>query len=363
MILINRKNKKAFTLIELLVVIAIIGVLSTLVIVSLGDSRAKARDSKRLNDLKAMANALELYYANNNSYPQAANFSPGQPLEAGGIVYMSKVPNNPTPHTDGNCPDSDYLYSQAQSGQSYVIGFCLGSDTPSLASGVHTVTSEGLNNVGLIAWWKFDETSGSTATDHSSSGWNLTGINHAWLPSTDCRVGGCISFPGSSARAYTPTGKVFTSPNQQLTFAMWAYRTGSSDGHFSLFGSSYQGPNPYVWLFGNNSSSSLIIQHRTNSSYTGSTLCSSCISLNSWNHYVITTDWIAKKASIYKDGVHVNTVNLHSETLFPDTSHVKIVNAYSTGGGHGLYGRMDDYRIYNRVLSLEEIQMLYALGQ
>lgn len=65
-------NKKGFTLIELLVVIAIIGLLSTLAVVALGSARQKARDSKRLSDLKQIQTALELYYTDNNAYPTAA---------------------------------------------------------------------------------------------------------------------------------------------------------------------------------------------------------------------------------------------------------------------------------------------------
>ena len=62
-------NKKGFTLIELLVVIAIIGLLSTLAVVALGSARVKARDSKRVSDLKQVQTALELYYTDNNAYP------------------------------------------------------------------------------------------------------------------------------------------------------------------------------------------------------------------------------------------------------------------------------------------------------
>ncbi|MFA5134119.1 MAG: prepilin-type N-terminal cleavage/methylation domain-containing protein [Patescibacteria group bacterium] len=65
-------NKKGFTLIELLVVIAILGLLSTLAVVALGSAREKARDSKRLSDLKQVQTALELYYTDQGAYPTAA---------------------------------------------------------------------------------------------------------------------------------------------------------------------------------------------------------------------------------------------------------------------------------------------------
>jgi len=54
-------NKKGFTLIELLVVIAIIGLLATIVMVSLNTARVKARDTKRKAELKQIAMALEMY--------------------------------------------------------------------------------------------------------------------------------------------------------------------------------------------------------------------------------------------------------------------------------------------------------------
>ena len=68
-------NKKGFTLIELLVVIAIIGLLSTLAVVALSSARQKARDSKRLSDLKQMQTALELYYTDKTAYPMTGTGS------------------------------------------------------------------------------------------------------------------------------------------------------------------------------------------------------------------------------------------------------------------------------------------------
>ena len=64
-----KKQRAGFTLIELLVVIAIIGLLSTVAVVSLNNARKKARMTKRAADMKQMRTALELYYNDNNGYP------------------------------------------------------------------------------------------------------------------------------------------------------------------------------------------------------------------------------------------------------------------------------------------------------
>ncbi len=66
------QHNKSFTLIELLIVVAIIGILAALIIVSVNSAAAKARDAKRVEDLRNIQKALALYYTANGSYPSTS---------------------------------------------------------------------------------------------------------------------------------------------------------------------------------------------------------------------------------------------------------------------------------------------------
>lgn len=80
------KKQKGFTLIELLVVIAIIGLLATIVLISLNTARAKARDARRIADFRQIAAALEMFYDQTGSYPR----SPGHATWSGHWEYFSQ---------------------------------------------------------------------------------------------------------------------------------------------------------------------------------------------------------------------------------------------------------------------------------
>ena len=112
---LQKNNSRGFTLIELLVVIAIIGILSSVVLASLNGARVKARDAKRMAEMKSLQTALELYYSTTNAYPLAGSwrgeigygsYGTGANGYIPGLVptYMSVLPAEPTGRPDG------YLY-------------------------------------------------------------------------------------------------------------------------------------------------------------------------------------------------------------------------------------------------------------
>lgn len=80
-----KKGLRGFTLIELLVVIAIIGLLSTVIAAPIQNARKKAKDAKKVAEIKAIELALDQYAeANGGNYPAAlSSLTP---------VYMPVLP-------------------------------------------------------------------------------------------------------------------------------------------------------------------------------------------------------------------------------------------------------------------------------
>jgi prepilin-type N-terminal cleavage/methylation domain-containing protein len=126
-------RRRAFTLVELLVVIAIIGLLSTVAIVGLDSARIKARNAKRVADIKQLLSAFSMGASSNGSLPSSLGVGDGWvcvSASCGGIwsVYPTNnatvnsflapyLPNKPSDPPEGRRQFNGYLYnSNAQGG-------------------------------------------------------------------------------------------------------------------------------------------------------------------------------------------------------------------------------------------------------
>lgn len=127
-------QKGGFTLVELLVVIAVIGILAsaTIIIINPAQQFKKARDTKRKSDLEVIRASLELYKADNGTYPitsdwvisESANpWIPG--LSSSYIKNLPKDPKNTggNPITSGNYEYGYYsaTWCSASPGVSYIL--------------------------------------------------------------------------------------------------------------------------------------------------------------------------------------------------------------------------------------------------
>lgn len=140
----------------MLVVIAIIGLLASVIMVSLSSARSRARDTKRIADIEQLSKALEIYYSLNGSYPlsggasspnsswSTSNDSSWTTLETTLSNALAKMPRDPMNTSGWPAQDGSYAYSYFSrnnggcvAGQYYLIVYRL--ENPSMK------TSPGFN--------------------------------------------------------------------------------------------------------------------------------------------------------------------------------------------------------------------------
>ncbi len=132
--LLKFRASSGFSLLELLVAIAIIGILISLVAFSYGTAQQKARDNRRISDMKAIQQAYEQYYEQNGaSYPSNVSTLVGTYLP-GGVPQDPKPAPYPTyAHTYPN-PGTSYCSCATlegiQGGNSTTVACSLGAPNP-----------------------------------------------------------------------------------------------------------------------------------------------------------------------------------------------------------------------------------------
>jgi len=100
-------ENQAFTLIELMVVIAIIGLLSSVVLVSMQGAKRKAQVAKVQQDIEAIYKAILLKEATEEVYPSVNNINSASGFKTYLAPYITGMGDDPWGHAyfyDG-CPE------------------------------------------------------------------------------------------------------------------------------------------------------------------------------------------------------------------------------------------------------------------
>ncbi|WP_372663714.1 LamG-like jellyroll fold domain-containing protein [Cohnella sp.] len=201
-----------------------------------------------------------------------------------------------------------------------------------------------------IAELPFNETSGTTATDVSGNGWNgtLTG-SATWVTGNS---GNAVDLNGTNGYVALPAGVV--SGADTTTIAAWVnLDTVSNWSRIFDIGS---GTSKYMFLTPKSGATGNIRFEIKNGSAVNSVDATAAFAAGGWHHVAVTLD--GATGTIYVDGQKVGSggVNIRPSQLGVTTQNWIGRSQWSVDPY--LDGRVDEFRIYNRALSAEEVSLV-----
>jgi hypothetical protein len=234
---------------------------------------------------------------------------------------------------------------------------------------------------GLVGHWPLNGPSLSWTTDttQDTSGNGNTGqlVNFSTTTSPVAgKVGGALQFNGLNG--YIALGNPASLNNIDaqggggMTLSAWIYPR--SQGQYGRAGLFYKGTSDGVsttngvWALNVPSSSYAIKSFEFLKSFDSTILdvrsTANVITLNRWQHVVMTWDGSASAANVhfYVNGVQTGT-SFQQNGVGNKVSDA--ANAANLGGFSNsavFDGKLDDVRVYNRALSAQEVQQLYTTG-
>ncbi len=217
-----------------------------------------------------------------------------------------------------------------------------------------TVALSSLTSASLVGWWKFDETSGTTAKDSSGGGYDGTLANGGtW---TAGRFDGGLQLDGNDDHVQLNIGALVPTL-KECTLAIWLKRatTGANWARVIDIGSS-TASYIYVCPQDGGAGSLRVAIVAGNGVWNEVTLTSAAVSTTDWAHIAITISDSAKRMVVYRDGKEAGSLDNMTNSmddLGNPTNNWLGRSEYSADPY--LSGTIDDFRIYDEVLSPDAI--------
>ncbi|MFW6209960.1 MAG: type II secretion system protein [Patescibacteria group bacterium] len=167
---------RGFSLVELLVVVSLISILSAAALNSYSNAAGEARDAKRIADMEAIGQALELFYQDHGRYPGVCE---GIPLAGQEIGEGAEIDDALQPYL-GTIPRDPMADQQPSVGQLFFYSYDPQHDLDECAGG-------GVVDVGITYGFNFSETGISDRETCSGGDMNLdnAAFNRTLLPPSD----------------------------------------------------------------------------------------------------------------------------------------------------------------------------------
>ena len=202
---------------------------------------------------------------------------------------------------------------------------------------------------GLIGWWTMDgaDTTASTATDKSVTGNNGTRTGTTTVATG--KIGQGMKFDGASGYISLASIPAIDATGD-FSISTWV-KADTTVGTKQIFGK--------VLVSANRVGLKIVDGNILGQVWdgTGWTGVGQTLTTNKWHHVVYTST--NKTMWIYVDGVPSNAVLTGSSTGGTATARI---GAHLDGLTEQFKGYLDDFRIYNRVISKAEIAQLYSMG-
>ena len=194
---------------------------------------------------------------------------------------------------------------------------------------------------GLLAHWKLDETSGTTATDAMGT-YNGTYVNSPTLNQTGAFGSSkAVTFASASSQCVSLGVRSSSTPDQSIAF--WFNASDLSGTR-----------NAVSWGRTETRLSPTAVRYYGDSVLAGGVNFSTTFTTSQWYHVVISQSGTTGT-------VYVNGVSLGNQTVqaLSDSTTASSLAAYLASSNF-FAGTIDDVRIYNRVLSSDDVSELAA---
>lgn len=210
---------------------------------------------------------------------------------------------------------------------------------------------------GLMAWYKFDETSGTSAADSSGNGRTGTLTSGAVFNSAGKFGTYALLLDGVNDHMLGPS---VAGPQSGYTFAAWVNR--DTEGDYAVVGMIGGSGYRHNWCYIDPTGAIVFTVFGIHDANWISRIGGD-VPIDTWTHIACT--WNGSNSGsgirIYVNGVEVATSNNSSGTFTgASVAPATIVVGDRPSSGNGFHGLIDDARFYDRMLNPDQIAALYA---